>query len=213
MSNPVTGVIERVYTDPTRSYAEAVQTPGAAEQTAAAAQAEADEAERQGAALGVSVDCEVRANCSPVVSGGSPGSETACLYWSECTVAGNPGHDAGLLIRPGGFQIAVTEASRAAGTPLKSAPVFRPPGAAAPAGSAIVTSAVAPAPGPSPAPLPGATVIVGTAPVYTTNGGAVDRGDSIGGDFMSGNIAGVPVWAIGAGLAAAAAFIAFGGRK
>jgi hypothetical protein len=85
-------------------------TPGAAEASRAAADAEGAEAERQGAALGLSVDCITRANCGPSAIGGNPGP-VECLYWSECTVNGDPGHDAGLLIQSRGWQVAATEAS------------------------------------------------------------------------------------------------------
>ncbi len=130
MQNPVTGVYETVYLDASRDMNEALYAPGAGESTRAAAEAEQAEAMRQARERGVPISCEIRTNSAPGVP---------AIFWSECTVAGVPGHDAGLLIRPGGWNIAATEAARVTGQSISLVPVapaYIPPGAQAAASAA-----------------------------------------------------------------------------
>ena len=70
-------------------------------QNSAAAEAQAREAERQGAALGVPTTCQVERQ-TDLFGGG-------LVLFPVCTVGGQAGHSAAALVRPGGFQIAVTE--------------------------------------------------------------------------------------------------------
>lgn len=121
IQNPVTGVYEIAYTDANRDWNEMMYAPGAGESTLAAAEAEQAEAYRQAAQRGIPISCQIRVNSSPY----SP-----AVYWSECSVGGDPGHDAGLLIRPGGWNIATTAANTATGQQLSpgSAPAVIPPG-------------------------------------------------------------------------------------
>lgn len=79
------------------------------ETTEAAAAGEASMAEAAGRRLGLDISCRTYQNYNP---GG------ASLFGNDCTINGQSGHDAGLLLRPGGFEIAVAEASRAAGSPV-----------------------------------------------------------------------------------------------
>lgn len=128
--NPVTGVYETIYVDPNRDLNEAMYAPGAGEANRAAAQAEQDEAIRQARERGIPISCELRTNSAPGVP---------AIFWSECTVAGVPGHDAGLLIRPGGWNIATTEALRVTGeyiSPGSVTPAYIPPGQQAAASAA-----------------------------------------------------------------------------
>ena len=109
VQNTATGVYERVYTDANRDLNEALNAPGAGEASRAAALAEQQEAIRQATARGLPISCEVVENSAP----GMP-----AIWQSVCTVAGVPGNDAGLLIRPGGLEIAATEARRVTGQPV-----------------------------------------------------------------------------------------------
>ncbi len=121
VQNTATGVYERVYTDADRTLQEALQSPGAAESSRDAALREQNEAIRQAQARGVPISCDLVLNSAPGVPG---------LWQSVCNVAGNPGNDAGLLIRPGGLEIAVTEARRVTGQPVSlapSTPAYVPP--------------------------------------------------------------------------------------
>lgn len=121
VQNTATGVYERVYTDADRTLQEALQAPGAAEASRDAALREQQEAIRQAQARGVPISCDLVLTSAPGVPG---------LWNSVCEVAGNPGNDAGLLIRPGGLDIAVTEARRVTGQPVSiapSTPAWTPP--------------------------------------------------------------------------------------
>ena len=114
------------------------------ETTEAAAAGEASMAEAAGRRLGLDISCRTYQNYNP--AGPS-------LFGNDCTINGQSGHDAGLLLRPGGFEIAVAEASRAAGSPVShvflspnSAPqiVYMPPATgriATPAGVQFVERA------------------------------------------------------------------------
>lgn len=121
MQNPVTGVYEQAYTDPNRDWNEMMSAPGAGESSRAAAEAEQAEAYRQAAQRGIPISCQIRTNSAPGVP---------AMFWSECSVGGDPGHDAGLLIRPGGWNIATTAVNTATGQQLSpgSAPTVTPPG-------------------------------------------------------------------------------------
>ena len=121
VQNTSTGVYEHVYTDADRSLQEALYAPGAAETSRDAALREQNEAIRQAQARGLPISCDLVLNSAPGVPG---------LWWSACTVAGVPGNDAGLLIRPGGLEIAAAEARRVTGQPvplLPATPAYVPP--------------------------------------------------------------------------------------
>lgn len=81
----------------------------------------AAEAESQGAAQGYQVSCDIVENYAPA-QGGLPGFMG---YQAVCTVNGNPGQSAALLLRPGGWDIARVESNLPASTyhaPVVSAP-------------------------------------------------------------------------------------------
>lgn len=80
------------------------------EASRAEADADARRAEERGRQLGLNVACTTYQNTSP----GSPS-----LFGTDCTVNGQPGHDADLLMLPGGFNIAATSAQYAAGNPVQ----------------------------------------------------------------------------------------------
>jgi len=85
-------------------------TAAALEASLAEAEADARRAEQQGRALGLNVTCKTYQNTNP---GG------ASLFGTDCTVNGQPGHDADLLNLPGGWNIAATSAQYAAGNPVQ----------------------------------------------------------------------------------------------
>jgi hypothetical protein len=214
--NPATGQVEQVPDIAGSSFAERITRPGELEQTAADAQAEGAEAERQGRALGLNVSCQVVPNCDVVGNN--------CRYWSDCTVNGTEGHDAGLLIRPGGWNIASVESGALLPATSPQAVPFVP----------LVTAA-SPAPAPSgPSAPPAASGGNGTgggggAPTGATGGGAgsgtasggapptasgagADSASAAGASafaFLSTPILGVPALVWGAGLLGA--MFVFGG--
>lgn len=129
IQNPVTGVYETVYVDPSRDMNEVLYAPGAGESSRAAAEAEQAEAVRQARERGIPISCQIRTNSAPGVP---------AIFWSECSVGGDPGHDAGLLIRPGGWNIATAAVNTATNQNLSpgSAPPVIPPGQQAAASAA-----------------------------------------------------------------------------
>ncbi len=138
VQNTSSGVYERVYTDADRSLQEALYSPGAAEASRDAALREQNEAIRQAQARGLPISCDLVLNSAPGVPG---------LWSSICTVAGVPGNDAGLLIRPGGLEIAAAEARRVTGQPVSlqpATPAYVPPTAnqpgVMPAGTVLPTA-------------------------------------------------------------------------
>lgn len=113
--NPVTGVIEKQ--TPLQQLANASRfgpqvTPDEATQRALAA-----EAERIGAERGVSVKCTVYGMGDPVHNRGG--------FSTDCTVNGDPGHNAALLLRSGGMETAVISAAYGTGNPLYQIPVLK----------------------------------------------------------------------------------------
>jgi hypothetical protein len=148
--NPFTGVVE---VQTAIQEASRARGSGAGEIDRSNAELEAREAERFGRARGLNVGCEVRANCGPGTAGGSPTSETSCLYWADCTVNGSAGHDAGLLLYPGGWESAVVEIARESGHPLTSVPMFTNPAAvqrpSGPSGSPAAPASSSPTSGPA----------------------------------------------------------------
>lgn len=87
-----------VYAPPVPTYTYS-QSPGAIEDSYAAAAAEGQQAEAKGAQLGIPTVCEVVTNRNPI-----SGEDK---YWADCTVKGVEGNDAGLLLQPGGFNVAL----------------------------------------------------------------------------------------------------------
>lgn len=94
----------------------------------------AAEAKQLGAKYGLSVSCSIHQNSSPI-----PGDPV--MYGTDCTVNGDPGHSAALMLLPGGMQTTLVEVSRAAGNPIY-APPPPVPGAVAPAGATATAQAL-----------------------------------------------------------------------
>jgi len=108
-----------------RSQAEALYTTGSGyvvrtSTDPAVMQKIAADAQREGAARGLNITCKM------LPLGGDLMNNNQQVYGTDCTVNGNPGQDAALLLTGSGFEIAAVEAGRVAGAPMQYAPQFSP---------------------------------------------------------------------------------------
>ncbi len=220
--NTVTGVVEKLTIPQGSSQQEITYAAGAAEATRAAAEAEGAAAMAGGRARGLNVACETRENKSP---------NSPSMFFSECVVNGTPGHDAGLLIRPGGYEIASAEVARVGGKPLTSAAVLVNPSAVTyrgPSGETMspwmahvqeVLSTFAPEKQAALIPkkdLKATTPPADKKPWTNNSGGASD--DAGAGAFseqleqLQMSVSGLPVWALALG-AGVLVMVFMGGRR
>lgn len=166
---------------PTSVLVDQVRAQAGVFQDLAQQQAIAAEAERQGAARGLNVKCDVSRSDSPVDAG-------AFVLQTLCSVNGQPDFAGNLLIQPGGWQIAVTELNRAAQQAGAKTPPVTMPG--------LLTTAQGYGSGVTPA----STSSTGTPPSTTTSTSSSNQNSATEPTWRD-RLAAVPteVW-IGAGV-------------
>jgi hypothetical protein len=204
-----------------RSEAEALYTTGSgyvvrtSSDPAIMAKIAAD-AEAQGRARGLNITCKM------IPMGGDLMNNNRQVYGTDCTVEGNPGQDAALLLTGSGFEIAAVEAARVAGSPMSTVPQFQasagypflPPSAQVASPAGVTTDApvgvmkTAPPAGPA----------TGAAAAIPASAGAV--ASKVFSDISTVaeqaqaaiSSAGIPTWVWLAGAGAAAFFLMKGKR-
>jgi hypothetical protein len=174
----------------------------------------AADAQREGAARGLNITCKM------IPLGGDLLNNNQQVYGTDCTVNGNPGQDAALLLTGSGFEIAAVEASRVAGKPMMSAPQFAasagyqflaPTSQQSPAAlptAPVGTVKTTPPPSAIPPVSPTPTVPTSTASKILSDVSTIaEQAQAAVADF------GIPTWVWYAGAAGAAAFFLMKGKR